>query len=130
MRALPALTVRAGAFAAVAAIGMLAFAPRPVPTSAMIFSPAARIDCPGCNLQHAELKRRDLTGANLEGANLTNATLHEANISNANLLAQTSASAVLNLAIFRRNRPDRRRHEQGARLRRRFRCRRMSRGRP
>ena len=48
------------------------------------------VDCPGCDLREAQLKRRDLTGANLAGANLTFATLHGSNLRDANL-----AGAVL-----------------------------------
>ena len=38
------------------------------------------VNCPGCDLHEAQLKRRDLTGANLAGADLTFATLHAATL--------------------------------------------------
>ena len=42
-------------------------------------------DCPGCNLEEADLRRLDLTGANLEGANLKDANLFYTILDGANL---------------------------------------------
>lgn len=54
------------------------------------------LDCPGCDLSGAYLKRADLTGANLEGANLTDANLHEALLRGANLNGAILDGANLN----------------------------------
>lgn len=42
-------------------------------------------ECPGCDLQEADLRRLDLTGANLEGANLKEANFFYAILDGANL---------------------------------------------
>ncbi|NEQ52468.1 MAG: pentapeptide repeat-containing protein [Leptolyngbya sp. SIO3F4] len=55
-------------------------------------------ECPGCNLQEADLRRLDLSGANLEGANLKNANFFYAILDGANLsgadLGSTNLSYV------------------------------------
>ena len=52
-------------------------------------------NCPGCNLQGANLAEASLIRANLAGANLTNATLVKANLKWANLKGANLTSADL-----------------------------------
>ncbi|EKV02876.1 putative low-complexity protein [Leptolyngbya sp. PCC 7375] len=61
-------------------------------------------ECPGCNLEQADLRRLDLTGANLEGANLRDANLFYAVLDGANLkgadLSQSNLAYVRALTIL------------------------------
>ncbi|MCW5695623.1 MAG: pentapeptide repeat-containing protein [Bauldia sp.] len=59
---------------------------------------SAVLDCPGCDLSGANLKRLDLSGANLAGANLAGANLHDANLTGANLAGADLSGANLNKA--------------------------------
>lgn len=56
-------------------------------------------ECPGCNLQGADLRRLDLTGVNLEGANLKKANLFYTVLDGANLSGTNLQSA--NMAYAR-----------------------------
>ncbi len=67
-----------------------------------LFLAGRTIDCPGCDLAGADLKRRVLAGANLAGANLAGATLHRANLERAVLDGANLAGANLNLANLAR----------------------------
>ena len=62
---------------------------------------AMAIDCPGCDLAGANLKRADLSGANLAGADLSGANLHEAVLRGANLAGANLDGANLNGADAR-----------------------------
>lgn len=53
------------------------------------------LDCPGCNLQRADLRQADLVGANLQGANLSGADLSRANLRRANLEGADLSGATL-----------------------------------
>ena len=96
------LALRAAAVAVTMAAGLMAGASPALADQRDDFLAGRSSDCPGCDLDHAELKRRDLTGANLAGARLTGATLHEANLSNADLSGADLSDANLNLANLRR----------------------------
>ena len=56
------------------------------------------IDCPGCDLAGADLRRRDLAEADLSGANLDGAVLHRANLRGADLSGASLVRANLNRA--------------------------------
>ncbi|MBE9065695.1 pentapeptide repeat-containing protein [Leptolyngbya cf. ectocarpi LEGE 11479] len=61
-------------------------------------------ECPGCDLQEADLRRLNLTGANLEGANLREANFFYAILDGANLsgadLRATNFASVRAVAII------------------------------
>jgi len=52
-------------------------------------------DCPGCNMENADLRGADLVAADLQGANLRGANLREANLRRAKLQGANLESAVL-----------------------------------
>src|SRR5262249_9616625 len=60
------------------------------------FLSGATKSCPGCSLEHAPLKRRDLTDADLTGANLAGAVLHRARLARAKLTGANLTDANLN----------------------------------
>lgn len=60
------------------------------------------MNCPGCDLHGANLKRADLHGANLKGANLAGADLHAANLEGADLSGANLEGANLNKIAARR----------------------------
>jgi uncharacterized protein YjbI with pentapeptide repeats len=60
------------------------------------------MNCPGCDLSGAVLKRADLRGANLEGANLEGANLHDARLDGANLRGANLSGTDLNKANLKR----------------------------
>lgn len=55
-------------------------------------------DCPGCNMEHADLRAADLVAADLQGTNLRGANLREANLRRAKLQGANLESAVLEQA--------------------------------
>ena len=59
-------------------------------------------DCPGCNLDGANLKMRDLTGADLSGAILSGVNMHRTILAGANLSGATINLSNLNKTILRR----------------------------
>ena len=63
-----------------------------------VFLAGESIDCPGCNLAGADLRRRNLAGANLSGANLERAVLHRTVLRDADLSAANLTQANLNRA--------------------------------
>lgn len=58
------------------------------------------MDCPGCNLSGAILRRADLRGANLAGANLEGASFHAANLAGANLAGANLTNTNFNKATL------------------------------
>ncbi len=82
-------------------------APKPAVAAAPVTGPAASdeeishtvksmaLDCPGCNLERADLRQADLIGANLKGANLAGANLSHANLRRANLEGADLSDAML-----------------------------------
>jgi uncharacterized protein YjbI with pentapeptide repeats len=66
------------------------------------FLAGAIIDCPGCDLAGADLRRRNLAGADLSGANLSGARLHRALLGGATLDGANLTSANLNVADLKR----------------------------
>ncbi|MCW5697998.1 MAG: pentapeptide repeat-containing protein [Bauldia sp.] len=59
---------------------------------------ARAMDCPGCDLAGAILRRVDLRGANLAGANLAGASFHASNLVGANLARANLQGANFNRA--------------------------------
>lgn len=51
-------------------------------------------ECPGCNLEEADLRKADLVAANLKGANLRGADLSRANLRRANLEGSNLSGAT------------------------------------
>jgi uncharacterized protein YjbI with pentapeptide repeats len=67
-----------------------------VPENVAAFLRGETLDCPGCDLTGAVLKRMDLAGANLAGAILVDANLHNASLGGANLEGADLTGANLN----------------------------------
>ena len=67
-----------------------------VPEDVAAFLRGETLDCPGCDLTGAVLKRVDLSGANLAGALLVGANLHNARLRGANLQGADLTGANLN----------------------------------
>ena len=59
-------------------------------------------DCPGCNLDGANLKMRDLTGADLSNAILSGTNMHRTILAGANLSGAMINLSNLNKTIMRR----------------------------
>jgi uncharacterized protein YjbI with pentapeptide repeats len=80
--------------ARLAALDLTEAQPNPLVVRAM--------NCPGCDLSGAVLKRADLRGANLEGANLEGANLHDVRLDDANLRGANLSGTDLNKANLKR----------------------------
>src|SRR5687767_11918935 len=97
-----AALLRFGAAVAIAsgmATAAAAQAPPGEPEAA--FLAGRSTDCPRCNLEGADLQRREMKGANLAGAVLGAANLYLANLENANLRGADLEGANLSRANLR-----------------------------
>ncbi|MBT5859608.1 MAG: pentapeptide repeat-containing protein [Alphaproteobacteria bacterium] len=74
-----------------------------IPPAEAAFLRGETLECPGCNLSGAVLKRLNLSGANLAGAILIDTNFHDATLVEANFAGANLTGANLNRADVRKS---------------------------